>query len=222
MQFVYHPEAGIEILHVDTREYEHIFKVRRLSVGEVLHWRNLEDAFIYEYKIVQIGKKEAELERVAQKELSLLPPKVFHVGWSVIDPKIIEKALPMLNELGVTKITFVYADFSQKNHKLDMERIKRILINSSQQCGRSLLMQIEVLPTVKSYMEAYPKSFVLDFTEVKLGASEEITSLLIGPEGGFSQKERALFQNHSIVGLKCNTILRSETAVVAAASKILA
>lgn len=222
MQFVYHPNAGVQTLNVDTREYEHIFKVRRISVGEVLHWRNLEDAFVYDYEITQIGKKEAELELIAQKEFPLLPSKVLHIGWSVIDPKIIEKTIPMLNELGVSKITFVYAEFSQKGHKLDLERIKRILVNSSQQCGRSLLMQIELLPTLQSYIEAYPQSFVLDFSEQKLVTSNEIASILIGPEGGFSQKERKLLQNQSIVGLTCNTILRSETAVVAATSKILA
>lgn len=222
MQFVYHPSAGLQTLKVDTREYEHIFKVRRIAAGEVLHWRNLEDAFVYDYEIAHIGKKEAQLELVAKKELSLLPSKVLHVGWSVIDPKIIEKTLPMLNELGVSKISFVYAEFSQKNHKLDMERMKRILINSSQQCGRSLMMQIEVLPSIKHYIEAYPKSAILDFAEKKLNSSEEISSLLVGPEGGFSIKERNLLQNQPIVGLICNTILRSETAVVAVASKILA
>lgn len=222
MQFVYHPSAGIQTLSVDTREYEHIFKVRRISVGEKLHWRNLEDAFVYEYEISQIGKKEALLELISQKELPLLPSKVLHVGWCIIDPKIIEKTLPMLNELGVSKISFVYAEFSQKGHKLDFERIKRILINSSQQCGRSLLMQIEVLPTLQAYLETYPKSHVLDFSEAKLSECEAVTSILIGPEGGFSKKERTVFQKQSIVGLTCNTILRSETAVVAVASKILA
>lgn len=222
MQFVYHPHVGLQTLKVDTKEYEHIFKVRRMSVGETLLWRNLEDSFVYEYQISQIGKKEAELECIGKKEFSLLPSKVFHLGWSVIDPKIIEKTLPMLNELGVSKISFVYAEFSQKNHKLDMERIRRILINSSQQCGRTLLMQIEVLPNVKSYIEAYPKSSILDFAEKKLNANEEVTSLLVGPEGGFSTKERSLLQSQPVVGLICNTILRSETAVVAAASKILA
>jgi len=222
MQFVYHPSAGIQTLSVDTREYEHIFKVRRIGVGEKLHWRNLEDAFVYEYEISQIGKKEAFLELISKQELPLLPSKVLHVGWSIIDPKIIEKTLPMLNELGVSKISFVYAEFSQKGHKLDLERIKRILINSSQQCGRSLMMHIEVLPTLQAYIEAYPKSHVLDFSEVKLSECEAVTSILIGPEGGFSKKERTLFQKQSIVGLTCNTILRSETAVVAATSKILA
>lgn len=222
MQFVYHPSAGEQTLNVDTREYEHIFKVRRIAVGEVLHWRNLEDAFVYDYEITQIGKKEAQLELIAKKELPLLPSKIFHLGWSVIDPKIIEKTLPMLNELGVSKISFVYAEFSQKNHKLDLERIKRILVNSSQQCGRSLLMQIEVFSDLQSYLKAYPQFFVLDFTEKKLEDQNTVSSILVGPEGGFSQKEREMLKNQSIVGLKCNTILRSETAVVTVASKILA
>jgi 16S rRNA (uracil1498-N3)-methyltransferase len=221
MQFVYHPHASEPLLKVDTREYEHLFKVRRISVGEKLFWRNLEDAFIYEYEITQIGKKEAELTLVSQKEFSLVPLNVLHVGWSIIDPKIIEKTLPMLNELGVAKISFVYAEFSQKGHKLDLERMKRILINSSQQCGRSILMQIEVVASLQIYLEAYPKSHVLDFSEVKLKSDEAISSILIGPEGGFSQKERLLLQTQPIVGLTCKTILRSETAVVAAASKIL-
>ena len=222
MQFVYHPKAGTQTLSIDTREYEHIFKVRRISVGEKLFWRNLEDAYVFEYEIVQIGKKVAELELLSHKELPLVPSKVLHVGWSIIDPKIIEKTLPMLNELGVSKISFVYAEFSQKIHKLDLERIKRILINSSQQCGRSLWMQIEVLPTLQHYLELYPKSYVLDFSEAKLCGDETVGAILIGAEGGFSEKERRLLQNQPIVGLTCNTILRSETAVVAAASKILA
>ena len=188
----------------------------------MLHWRNLEDAFVYDYEITQIGKKEAQLELIAKKELPLLPSKLFHLGWCVIDPKIIEKTLPMLNELGVSKISFVYAEFSQKNHKLDLERIKRILINSSQQCGRSLLMQIEVFSDLQSYLKVYPQFFVLDFTEKKLEDQNTVSSILVGPEGGFSQKEREMLKKQSIVGLKCNTILRSETAVVTVASKILA
>ena len=222
MQFVYHPSTGLQTLRVDTREYEHIFKVRRISVGETLWWRNLEDSFVYEYQISQIGKKEAELECIGQKELPILPSKVFHLGWSIIDPKIIEKTLPMLNELGVERLSFVYAEFSQKSHKLDYDRMQRILINSCQQCGRSTKMILDEFSTLSAYLKAYPQSHILDFSEVKLDASAEIDSILIGPEGGFSAKEREAFHQKSIVGLTCNTILRSETAVVSVASKILA
>ena len=133
-----------------------------------------------------------------------------------------EKTLPMLNELGVERLSFVYAEFSQKNHKLDYDRMQRILINSCQQCGRSTKMILEEFSSLSTYFKAYPHSSILDFSEVKLDTNTAINSILIGPEGGFSTKEREAFHQKHIVGLTCNTILRSETAVVSVASKILA
>jgi len=221
MQFVYHEAAGKNPLHVDLREYEHLFKVRRMGVGSVMLWRNLNDDMAYEYQMAQVGKKEAVLELLHSKEAPLLPLKTLHVGWCVIDPKIIEKTLPMLNELGVESISFVYAAFSQKSHKLDFERMKRILINSSQQCGRTRLMRLEEYPSLKAYLDAYPKSIVLDFSEDTLRDNDEIEAVLIGPEGGFSETERALVKNNTVRGLTCNTILRSETSVVSVVAKIM-
>ena len=221
MQFVYHPNAGANPLIVDTKEFAHLFKVRRVSIGDTLMWRNLEDDTLYEYTIRRIDKKEASLEQTAQKSHKVIATKSLHVGWCVVDPKSIEKTLPMLNELGVEKISFVFSDFSQKQYKIDEERLKRILINSSQQCGRSSLMQIEVLKNVKNYCEMYPNSAVLDFSPRTLEGSTSITSILIGPEGGFSAKEREMFLKNEVFGLDCPAILRSETAVVAAASKII-
>lgn len=221
MQFVYHKKVGEEKFVIDLNEYAHLFKVRRVGLGDVLEWRNLRDAYMYTYKIANIGKKEAILERVSQKEQSVKAPKSLHVGWCIIDPKIIEKTLPMLNELGVEKISLVYADFSQKQYKIDEERMHRILINSSQQCGRSHLMEIEIINSVKTYCEMYPKSSILDFCDAKIDDKSVISSILIGPEGGFSEKERILLAQRAVFGLSCPSILRSETAVVAVASKIL-
>ncbi|AFL67507.1 16S rRNA (uracil(1498)-N(3))-methyltransferase [Sulfurospirillum barnesii] len=222
MQFVYHPKAGEKQLSVDVRAYEHLFKVRRVAKDALVYWRNLEDSLLYAYTIRDIGKKEAWLELVSFSELPCVALKNIHIGWCVVDPKIVEKTLPMLNELGVHKMNFVYGEFSQKNHTLDFERMKRILINSSQQCGRSHLMEIELFSSLQSYLIQYPHSYVLDFSQNVLEKTEAISSMIVGPEGGFSEKERALLKNQPIVGLTCKTILRSETAVVAVASKILA
>lgn len=222
MQFVYHEKAGESRLNVELREYEHLFKVRRMGVGTHSFWRNLNDDALYEYALEHIGKKEAILELLNAKQSPIVPLKSLHVAWCVIDPKIIEKTLPMLNELGVEHLSFVYAEFSQKSHKLDYDRMQRILINSCQQCGRSTKMILDEFLTLSAYLKAYPQSHILDFSEVKLDASAEIDSILIGPEGGFSAKEREAFHQKSIVGLTCNAILRSETAVVSVASKILA
>ena len=222
MQFTYHENAGEALLKVDIRVYEHLFKVRRLKEGSTLWWRNLCDENIYEYCVQSIGKKEAILELLSTKSSSITSLKKLHIGWCVIDPKIIEKTLPMLNELGVECLNFIYADFSQKNHLLDQDRMKRILINSSQQCGRSTWMQLQIFDTLEAYFRAYPKSAIVDFSTTKLSDLAGIASIIIGPEGGFSERERALFANTSVFGLSCPTILRSETAVVSVASKILA
>ncbi len=222
MQFVYHPEAGEALLRVDVRAYEHLFKVRRVAKDALLYWRNLNDGVLYGYRIQEVGKKEALLERVSGEILEIDASKKMHIGWCVIDPKMIEKTLPMLNELGVSKLSFIYAEFSQKSHKLDFDRMQRIVINSCQQCGRSRWMEMELFSSLQAYLEAYPKSTILDFSQETMKESAEISSILIGPEGGFSEKERNMFSNHTIVGLTCKTILRSETAVVAVASKILA
>ncbi len=222
MQFTYHPHAGDEALHVDVKAYEHLFKVRRIGIGTTLFWRNASDNILYEYAIESIGKKEAVLRLLRQTYAPVFSARSLHVGWSIVDPKIVEKTLPMLNELGVEKITFFYAEFSQKQFKLDFERMERIVINSSQQCGRSRLMRFETLPTLKEFLNAYPEATIIDFSEQKLTAQDNVQTLVVGPEGGFSDKERAMFSTHRILGLSCSSILRSETAVTATVSKILA
>ncbi len=222
MQFVYHPQAGEAAFNVDVKLYDHVFKVRRISVGETLKLRNLLDDALYEYKILTIGKKEAQLEKIAQENVPLFSTKSLHIAWSIIDPKIIEKTLPMLNELGVEKITFFYAAFSQKQFRVDSERMERIVLNSSQQCGRSRKMILEQLPTLKEVLMRYPDAIMLDFSEHKLTDEQAVTTVIIGPEGGFSEKERLSASHRPSFGLNCATILRSETAAIAVASKILA
>jgi len=59
----------------------------------------------------------------------------------------------MLNEIGVSKISFIYCDRSQKNFIINLKRVKKILINSSQQCGRSVMMDIEEIECIENFLE---------------------------------------------------------------------
>jgi len=218
MQFLYYPEIK-NTLTITGDNHKYLFKVRRIKKGEIVKIRNLKDDYIYYYKIIEINKKEALLT-LEKKELKPNKPKTFfHLAWCIIDTKNIEKTLPSLNEIGVSKISFVYCDYSQKNFKLKLERIKKILINSNQQCGRSDLMEIEIINSSKEFFEKYPKFSAVDFDgeEIKCDKKYKIP-FLIGPEGGFSEEERKYFKEK--VRLK-GFILRSESAVCAIASKIL-
>jgi len=221
MQFLYHPDSGLSKIKIEGESYKYIFKVRRHKEGERIALRNLQDQFIYFYKIERVTRREAELLFLEKKEKIVMPKHSMHIGWCIIDPKVVEKTLPMLNEFGVEKITFIYCARSQKNFKLDFERLKRILINSSQQCGRSKMMELELVSSIDEYLKTYPQSAVLDFGGKHIICKDMAKSILVGCEGGFSEEERELFKNRIVFTLKTPLILRSESAVVAAASTFL-
>ncbi len=217
MQYMYSNLAGNDEIYLCNDEYKYLFKVRRHLVGDILRFRNFLDNFIYLYKVVSIAKKEAVLKMIDKKEMVLTPSKYLHIGWCIIEPKEIEKTLPMLNEIGVSKISFIYCDRSQRNFKLNLQRFKKILISSSQQCGRSDMMKMEILDNLQEYFKTYPTSAVLDFGGERIGEGG-FDTILIGCEGGFSKKERELFIDKKVFSFDTPLILRSQSAVVAAAS----
>ncbi|QOG11734.1 16S rRNA (uracil(1498)-N(3))-methyltransferase [Arcobacter sp. FWKO B] len=221
MQFSYHKNAGDSILEIDGELYNYLFKIRRHKSDETFDFRNLTDSFIYTYKTQNISKKSAIIELIQSLDKPQISSNTIHIGWCVVDPKTIEKTLPFLNELGVSKISFIYSDFSQKNFKINYERIEKIIINSCMQCGRSDLIKFEEYKNIKEFLNIYPSSFILDFSNNTISKEMDIDTIIIGSEGGFSQNERKLFSQNQIVGLKHNLILRSETAVISIASNRL-
>ena len=219
MQFVYHPKAGEAVLAVDGESYNYIFKVRRHKRGEIIAFRNLKDSYLYFYKIDEVSRRKGVFELIDKEDKELKPKRSFHLFWCVIEPKVIEKTLPMLNEIGVGKISFVYCARSQKNFTIKLDRLRKILINSCQQCGRSHLMELEILKDLDETLKRYNDIALIDFSEKKLSCADTITKALIGPEGGFTSSERAKFSQ--IFGLD-SFVLRSETAAVAVSAKVLA
>ncbi|WP_279144080.1 16S rRNA (uracil(1498)-N(3))-methyltransferase [Helicobacter pullorum] len=220
MQFIIHKDAGNESLILEGEAYHHLFHSRRTKKTESLQLRNLRDYYCYTYSIADLSKKYATLKLESKLETPPQNPPKGHLIWAMIDPKIIEKTLPFLNELNLQKITFFYAEYSQKNFKLNLERIQRILENSCEQCGRITLLEIEVLENLQEVLEKYPNAGVLDFGGEELKCSLEIP-ILVGTEGGFSKKEReALKNNPKYTATSCN-ILRSETAAIYAIARVL-
>ena len=221
MQFVYHSDSGEPIVTIEHEAYRYLFRVRRMKEGSLVQMRNLRDQKLYIYRVKSVTKREALLELCSFEESSIEPLKVLHIGWCIIDPKVIEKSLPMLNEIGVSKITFIKCAYSQANFKINKERLEKILINSCQQCGRSSLMQIAFANSIYEFVQKYPKSYLLDFSKNRVSQSRDIETVVVGCEGGFSEDERALFDTQKRVGFDTPLILRSESAVAAVAAKTL-
>lgn len=219
MQFIYDENASQELLQIKDENYRYLFKARRFKVGQAVKFRNLQDDILYSYEIEDIGKKEATLKLTDMVKTAKTDMENLHLIWCVIDVKVIYATLPMLNQIGVSKISFVYCERSQKNFKIDLEKCQKILINSSQQCGRSDLMKIELYMSLNDVLQKYDSFAILDFGGET--SWKEISSILIGCEGGFSEGERQQLQNNYKIGLKTNFVLKSETAALTIASKLL-
>jgi 16S rRNA (uracil1498-N3)-methyltransferase len=219
--YLYHKEAGASTLTLTGDDHRYIFKVRRHKAGDTLYLRNLEDGFLYAYEVCAIDKRSVMLSLLSKEIREVKVPRSLHIGWCVIDPKSIEKMLPSLNETGVEKITFIYCKRSQKSFKLDLKRLEKILLNSSQQSGRSVMMVLETAESLETFLRQYPQSYMLNFSEHTFGTAEDIETVVIGCEGGFHAEERALFPDEKIVGFDTPLVLKSETAACAVAAKLL-
>ena len=221
MLYLYHKDARQSQLILTGDEHRYIFKVRRHKIDDILYLRNLEDGLLHAYTITHIDKSSVMLELKESIRHEVKAKHSLHIGWCIIDPKNVEKVLPTLNEMGVEKITFFYCKRSQKSFKLDFKRLKKILLNSSQQSGRSQMMTLEICDNLEVFLEKNPDAKMLNFSENNLITAIKIDTIIIGCEGGFTEEEVALFQKENIVGFDTPLILKSESAVCAVASKIL-
>jgi len=221
VQYLYHESAGSSQLILQGDAHRYIFKVRRHKAEDDLYLRNLKDGMLYRYTIVSLDKRSVMLALQEQMELEVKAPKPLHIGWCVIEPKNIEKVLPSLNEMGVEKITFIYCKRSQKSFKPDFKRLEKILLNSSQQSGRSVMMHLETAENLKEFLTKYPQSKMLNFSETNFISDSDIETIVIGCEGGFHEEEIALFAPENIVGFDTPLVLKSESAVCAVVSKLL-
>jgi len=222
MVFLYEQRAGDEFITLKGEHHKYLVKVRRHQVGDRLSLRQKQNPdILHTYTITEIGARSLELQIIESKEYKVTPLQSLHVGWCVIDSKSVEKVLASLNEMGVGCISFIYCSRSQKNFKPDFKRYERILEASNQQCGRSDMMEFQTYKNLENFLEEYPDVKVFDFTDKVLDTTQNISDILIGCEGGFSHQEKELLAQKDVFRLNTPLVLRSESAVLAVAAKIL-
>ena len=220
--YVFDENAGVEALTLKGELHKYLIKVRRHSLGDVLSFRNKESIEkLHKYEIVILEPKFATLKLISTEELEISPLKELHVAWCIIDSKSVEKVLASLCEIGVSRISFIGCDRSQKNFKIDFKRYERIVEASMQQSGRTSFMSFDIYKNISSFVQEFPDTKVFDFTENILQDSSNFKCVLIGCEGGFSANEKKLLKSQEVFRLNSQMVLRSESAVIAVASKIL-
>jgi 16S rRNA (uracil1498-N3)-methyltransferase len=204
----------------------HLARVLRAEVGQV--YDIVANGFLHRAEIVAVSDREVsfalheELEADAALPLHLLLAvfKFDHFEWAV------EKA----TELGVARVTPVLARRTEKHLALAApkraERWRRIALEASKQSRRTDVPEIAEPVSLKLALEreASVVRILLSETEqtmtlaAALAASQSSDmALAIGPEGGWTPEEMALFTQHEWRHVTLGPrILRAETAAIAA------
>lgn len=222
MIFILLDEKPQDNLLIKGEIFKYLIKVRRHDIGDRVHFRvKREMDILYLYEIESIDNRSLTLSYISSSQNIVESEKNLHIAWCLIDPKSIEKVLPSLSEIGVSKISFISCDRSQKNFKLDFKRFERILEASMQQCGRSTYIKFDIYKNISEFISEFPQTKVFDFTERTLDDYTEVDTVLVGCEGGFSKAEKEFLQDRDVFRLDTPMVLRSESAVMAVASKIL-
>lgn len=216
----------------DNDNYRHLAKALRLRVGEKLL---LIDEFQIQYEtmVVQINSNEifCEIEksypstRDLDFDLFLAQSPLRSDAQQII----IEKA----TELGVRAVFPVITDnCALKVNK--QEKWQKIMYEASKQCERAKIPTCYNLSTIENVLKENEFDKVIVFAErsteksLKTFLSEnpiqkgERILAIIGPEGGFSQKEFDYFKekNFPMITLG-DLILKAETAVIVALGDIV-
>ncbi|MEM7550520.1 MAG: RsmE family RNA methyltransferase [Bacteroidota bacterium] len=210
--------------HLSLQESQHCIKVLRLKQGENIKLLdgkgNLYEGIIQEpnpkKSIIKIINKKSYEKRKLNLTVCFSPPKsIDRLEWFV------EKAV----EIGIEEIFFMKCSRSERKN-INMERIEKKAISALKQSGNKYLPRLHELKPLKDILSllndhqsqkylAHLMSGRTSTLKDLMGLEQEHFTIMIGPEGDFTDSELELCLNHNFRGLSLgDSVLRTETAAV--------
>ena len=222
MKFIYHPNAGEKELLLDGKAFKHVFISRRTKNNDSLYLQNLKDNKRYLYKVQELKKNKAVLFLTNTEKLpeQTLPNK--KVALSIIDPKELKEAVRAMAQTGQSEFIFFYSERSQKNYKINTEKIKEIIIHSFEISGLNKYPKITTYKSIEELLENESGNiFMLDVGGKHIDTiKNEIDILLVGPEGGFTDNEKNVMKD-KIASLSHTLTLTAKVAAEASLAKLI-
>ena len=223
--YVDHPLGAGQSLTLDKAQAHYLFGVMRLSVGAAVLVFNGRDGE-WRADVTQAGKRGGELTCASQTKPLQMPPDLWLVFAPIKKARtdfIVEKAA----EMGASRIVPVMTAFTNSG-RIQRDRLQAHAVEAAEQCGGTFVPEVAEAVKLDRLLDGWDTSRQLMFCDEAL-AGEAATlpagdvakgpwAIIIGPEGGFSDKERARLHKldyaHPVtLGPR---ILRADTAAVAA------
>lgn len=221
--YVDHPLGAGQSVPLDRDQAHYLFGVMRLGVGASVALFNGVGGE-WEASVAEAGKRGGALQCKAQTLPLQMPPDLWLLFAPIKKARtdfIVEKAA----EMGTREIHPVRTAFTNAE-RLRLDRLQAHAVEAAEQCGGTYVPKVLPLEKIDKVLDQWPADRNLMFCdEALVGAPLDMSALpdgpwaiLIGPEGGFSQAERARLSelpNSYPVSLGPR-VLRADTAAVAA------
>jgi 16S rRNA (uracil1498-N3)-methyltransferase len=228
-----------KIIEMSGEEARHVLFSHRAKIGEKIKVQG-PDGKRYQAEIVEIGinRKSIKLKILGQVPVPEEPKVKIALFQSMVSEKALDFIFQKGTELGLYKIvlfnsantaTKLSADgFSRKQ-----ERWNKILVEAAKQCERAKWPSLEFVADVGQAIEKMKSLNIIILADIfgkpiknlildQSFKSFKSCSIIIGPEGGFTQQEIGQFK--SLPNLQTISLgpilLRAETAALASLSII--
>ncbi|MFA6219399.1 MAG: 16S rRNA (uracil(1498)-N(3))-methyltransferase [Erythrobacter sp.] len=221
--FVAGPIAASAPVALEGNQAHYLAKVMRVGPGSVVI---LCDDATGEWaaEVVELGKRHLLLEpREKLREREAVPD--FWLCPALLKKDRFDLVLEKATELGVARIAPVLTRRCVAD-RLNAERAQAIVTEAAEQCARTALPAVAGPVKLDRLLADWPQDRALFFADELGGATaaDAFTAhhgpaaLLVGPEGGFDDAERATIRAHPAARAITlgPRILRGETAAIAA------
>ena len=215
------------VFNIDELQSKHLIKALRLKEDDLVevfdgHGRSAK------CKIIQITKKNCQLERISKLSNDVGPKRVLTAVVPFIKKNNFNFMIQKLTEIGVNKFIIYKPDLvdqsiAKKDLRLIIVKTFEIIVSVCKQCGNNFLPEIFESKNLENALALISKGhgiyfFDTDseeyFNQDELDKSSSIT-FITGPESGFSKTELKLMNKSKIKKRYLGrNILRSETAAI--------
>ena len=216
------------IIYIKDKQHHFLRNVMRIKINDEI---NVFDGISGEWtsNVIAVNRENTAL-RVTKNFKKMQSSPDLWLIFAPIKQNRMSIAIQKATELGVSKIIPCTTEYTNIKN-INVKNLYQNAIEASEQSERLDIPSIEKEVDLKSLLNSWPKDRKLIYCDEKntdnksiietimpLKNSTKKWSVLIGPEGGFSDKEKDLIlENNGVISVSLgNTILRSDTAMTVA------
>jgi 16S rRNA (uracil1498-N3)-methyltransferase len=227
------PLAGGQAVSLDRAQANYLLNVLRLTQGDDLLLFNGRDG---EWQARLAGTGKRALTAIIGERTRLPPrPSDLHLLFAPLKHARLDFLVQKAVEMGVSRLQPVLTRHTQVA-RVNLDRMRANAIEAAQQCGILALPEVAAPLPFEAAIGTAAADRLLVFCDEDADVKDPVAALaaaaranrslavLIGPEGGFAEEERAaLLKQSNVVRIALGPrILRADTAAVAALALVQA